>query len=402
MRPATSQTASLTTHTTGGVLWLRRVLQVGVIWLIVGMAVMPAGVSYNPSRYYQYLLGVSLYFPALALMLIRPRTCLSLWRQPTMPWVLLLLAWGAISQAWSNASRPLDELARDISVLLFLFAWLEVMATSEVRIKHMLTGCALVLAVVAVGAMLWFLGHPTEDGRMIGFGVMANANLAAAAMAVALLWLGTWPMPAWKYRTVQWSTICVLALFVLLTNARSALAALYAAIFVLVLCRKGRYRWLWAAALVLLGVAGSIAGISELTDRGWSLRPQILAQSWELFVRHPWIGLGQGANFHIEAGNDVLVHTHNMFSQLAVELGLPGLFLWAGIWLTLGWRGWRHRSEPLGRLILATWVFAMVMVQFDLPHLLDSPRPAWLITWLPLALSFSLTEVKPNADAKLT
>lgn len=382
--------------------WLHRVLRLGMIGLIVGMAIMPAGVSYNPGRLYQYLLSLMLYLPALVLLVKQPWVWLASWRQPLMPWVFVLLAWGAISLTWSNATRPLDELARDLSILLFLIGWQQALTTREDCIRRMLVGCGLAFALVAAAALLWFHLHPTDDGRMRGFGVMANANLAAAAMAVAMLWLGNWPGYAWKHRGIQWLAMCVLALFVWLTDARSAMAALFVALLVLVLCKQSRYRVWKAVTLLLLGMIGTVIGLPELTDRGWSLRPQILAQSWDLYVRHPWIGLGQGAEFHIKAGGEILVHTHNMFSQLAVELGLPGLLLWVGIWLTLGWRGWRHRDSPLGRLVLATWVFAMIMVQFDLPHLLDSPRPDWLITWLPMALSFSLKARADDADGKLT
>lgn len=92
------------------------------------------------------------------------------------------------------------------------------------------------------------------------------------------------------------------------------------------------------------------------------------------------------------------MHAHNMFSQLAIELGLPGLLLWTGIWLVLGWRAWRHRHETRGLIVLGIWVFGTVMVQFDLPHLLDSPRPGWLLTWLPLALGMSFGR-KTTKDA---
>jgi O-antigen ligase len=127
-----------------------------------------------------------------------------------------------------------------------------------------------------------------------------------------------------------------------------------------------------------------------LAERGWSLRPEIFMQAKHLFFEHPWKGLGQGSDFQLQVGGETLTHAHNMFSQLAIELGLPGLLLWTGIWLALGWRGWCHRHETLGRIVLGLWVFATIMVQFDLPHLLSSPRPGWLITWLPLALSMSL------------
>lgn len=386
-------------HETGDS-WLHRVLRLGMVGLIVGMAIMPAGVSYNPGRLYQYLLSLTLYLPVLVLLAKQPRLWLASWRQPLMPWVCALLVWGAISLTWSNVARPLDELARDLSILLFLIGWQQALATREDWIRRMLVGCGLAFALVAAVAMFWFHQHPTDDGRMRGFGVMANANLAAAAMAVAMLWLANWSEHAWKRCGIRWLAMCVLALFLWLTDARSALAALFAALLVLVLCKQSPYRVWKVLTLLVLGAISVVIGLPELTDRGWSLRPQILAQSWDLYVRHPWIGLGQGAEFHIKAGGETLVHTHNMFSQLAVELGLPGLLLWVGIWLALGWRCWRHRERPLGRLVLATWVFAMIMVQFDLPHLLDSPRPDWLITWLPMALSFSLKTSADGMDSK--
>lgn len=370
--------------------WLHRLIHVGIICLIVGMAVMPAGASYNPGRIYQYLLGLTLYLPATALLIWRPGTWLTVWRQPLMPWVVLLLAWGSISLAWSNVEHPLDELARNVSILLFLYGWMQSMASRKGRISRLLLGSGIVFALAAIAAMVRFHLSPPVDGRLIGFGVMANSNLAAAAMAAGILWLANWQFPTFGLRATQALAIFILTLFIVFTNTRSAWAAAFAAVLVFVLCAHSKYRWWWASGLVALGLLGMVVGMPELVDRGWSMRPQIFMQSWDLFIQHPWMGFGQGADFQIVAGGVVQVHTHNLFSQLAVELGLPGLVLWSGIWLGLGWRGWRHRAEPLGRLILATWVFAMIAVQFDLPHLLDSPRPDWLITWLPLALSFSL------------
>ena len=71
-----------------------------------------------------------------------------------------------------------------------------------------------------------------------------------------------------------------------------------------------------------------------------------------------------------------------MFSQIAIELGLVGFVLWLAIWLVLG-----------------LWVFGSVLVQFDLPHLVDSPRPGWLMTWIPLAIGMALTRRPRGADS---
>lgn len=367
--------------------WIRRLLVVGMAWLIIGMAVMPAGVSYNPSRAYQAVLALTMWLPVLALVAVRPRRLLECCRLPLMPWVIALLAWGWVSLVWSHAPHRGDEATRNLSVLLFLIACQWVFGGSEQRTRQLLIGCGMVLAAVAVVDMVTFALHPPTDGRLIGIGVMANANLAAAGMGAALIWLWPWRFESWHWVVAKWMAIGVLALFVLLTFTRSAWAALFVALMAMVVCRGGRTAWLYAGAICLLGALGVALGFEVLMERGWSLRPQIFAGSWGLFLQHPLLGLGQGTPFTLQAGDEVLDHAHNMFAQLAIELGLPAVLLWVGIWLALGWRAWRRRHDALGLVVFGLWVFGTVAVQFDLPHLLDSPRPGWLITWLPLALS---------------
>jgi O-antigen ligase len=370
--------------------WLRRLLIVGMVWLIIGMAVMPAGVSYNPSRAYQYVLALTMWLPTIVLIVMRPQHLLAFCRLPLIPWAIALLAWGWLSLSWTHAQRPADEVARNLSILLFLIACQWVFGGNERRTKRLLVGCGLAMAIVAVVNIVTYELHPSPDGRLIGIGVMANANLAAAGMGAALLWLWPWRLDGRWWSVAKWVGIAALILFVLLTFTRSAWAAMFTSLVVVVLCRGGRRAWLNAGLICLLGMLGAVASLHALLERGWSLRPQIFAQSMDLFMQHPLRGLGQGSAFELRAGNEVLDHAHNMFAQLAIELGLPALLLWTGIWLALGWRAWRHRHETLGLLVLGLWVFATVAVQFDLPHLLDSPRPGWLITWLPLALSTTL------------
>jgi O-antigen ligase len=367
--------------------WLRRVLIVGMVWLIVGMAVMPAGVSYNPSKAYQYVLALTMWLPTIVLIAMRPQRFLAFCRAPLMPWVIALLAWGWVSLSWTHAARPADEVARNLSILLFLFAAQWVFGGNESRTRRLLIGCSLAMALVAMFNIVSYELHHATDSRLVGIGVMANANLAAAGMAAAMLWLWPWRVPDWRWNLAKWLAITVLILFVLLTFTRSAWAAMFAALVVLVLCRGGRRAWLYAGVICVLAALGVAAGFHILLERGWSLRPQIFAQSMDLISQHPLRGLGQGSAFQLNAGTEVLDHAHNMFTQLAIELGLPGVLLWIGIWLALGWRAWRHRHQTVGQVVFGLWVFGTVAVQFDLPHLLDSPRPGWLITWLPLALS---------------
>jgi len=323
--------------------WLKAWVALGMVWLILGMAVLPAGVSYSPGKLFQHGLALTLFLPALILLLARPSRCLDFWRQPLVPWVLLLMVWGCLTLAWGQAIRPLDEVGHNVSILMFLFAWQQCLARDPQRLKHVLVGCGVAMAAVAVSAMIADPPSPELDGRLVGFGALSNANLAAGGMGAALMWLWPWRFERLVWRVLKWVAIVTLGLFILLTLTRSALGALFMALVAVVLCQGGRRAWQYSALLVALGLACAGIGAHFLMARGWSLRPEIFEVSMQLFLQHPLRGIGEGTPFQLKAGGLVFTHAHNMFSQLAIELGLPGLLLWTGIWLALGWRAWRHR-----------------------------------------------------------
>ncbi|WP_449465636.1 O-antigen ligase family protein [Stenotrophomonas humi] len=385
---------AVTSHPAPG--YGRNLLWAGLLLLVAGMCVLPAGPSFNPGRPFQYLLAVSLYLPALIIGFAYPRRWLEFAKRPLMPVLLALFGWAILSLAWSNARRPADEFMRLLSVLLFLFAVVQGLGNDLRRQRGLLLSGAAVLTATAVAAMVQFAFHATHDDRLTGFGVMANANLIGAAMGAGILWLWPWRFETRGQRLIKWLAMAVMATCLLLTYSRSAWVALFTAVFVLLAVRRRERAWQRLVLLLAVALGVAIAAYPELTERGLSFRPQIFEYAIGLIAQHPWLGWGLGASFTIpvEAGTGMFqVHTHNLFTQITVELGLPGLLLWLAVWLGLGWRAWHFRQEPIGRVILGLWLFASVMVQFDLPHLIDSPRPGWLILWLPLALSLLLPSV---------
>ncbi|HEY4291827.1 O-antigen ligase family protein [Luteibacter sp.] len=378
--------------------WLTRIVLVGFGWLILGMGIAPAGVSYNPGKLYQYALALTLWLPILALLALRPRRWMDFLREPQMALTALFLAWAGVTLFWSHVPRAADEVGHILTILFFLFAWYRAVGENERVVIRLLWICTISLAVVALVAGIVRGLHPAEDGRLAGFGVMANANLAAGAMGAAVVWLWPLPAPTARMRLLKSAATTLLVVFMLFTFSRSAWAALVVALIVQLLSRGSRRAWLHAGVLAVVAIAATVVGMPLLMERGWSLRPEILTRGWELFVQHPWFGLGQGSPFTLDAGAETLTHAHNMFSQLAIELGLVGFLLWVAIWLVLGWRAWTCRRETMGQVVLGLWVFGSVLVQFDLPHLVDSPRPGWMMTWIPLAISMALVRRPRGAE----
>ena len=368
------------------------VVGLGLVWLVIGMLVMPSGISYNPGRLYQITLIVLLYLPALYLALRRrAHMWRVLWPLPAFRVFLLLLAWSLLSLCWAGLHRPGDEAGRVLSVLLFVLACQGWGGRQPQRMHLLLLAVGWGMAICAlVYSMIFLCSSPGEGERIVGKGVVATANYAAAAMGAACVWLAQLEPRRRAGIAASLAAMAALLLFIALTQSRGVWLALAACALLAPLWQRRRLAVGLAVAVVVLAAVAMAWPLPVLFERGASYRPEILAKALHMIALHPWRGLGQGAPFVIEVGGQRLTHSHNVLTQAAIELGLPGLALMAAMWALVGWSGWRHRGEPLGRVVLGLWVYASVTLQFDMPQLLDSPRPGWLLIWLPFALSLGL------------
>lgn len=114
---------------------------------------------------------------------------------------------------------------------------------------------------------------------------------------------------------------------------------------------------------------------------------------------HPWTGLGLGAEYDVKAVGKLFDHSHNMFTHVAVELGLPGMLLWVATWLfTLG-EIVRARRTVLGKILLGLWLYSTMAMQFDAASLTATPRAEWFVSWLTVGLAMLLPWGRAENDA---
>ncbi|MBB3226416.1 O-antigen ligase [Luteibacter sp. Sphag1AF] len=378
----------------------RFVLGFGVLWLLLGMVVMPAGASFNPGKAYQGSLIVLMYLPALCLAFAhRGRLWRRLWPLPLFRVFLLMLAWATVSLAWAALRRPGDELGRLLSVMTFVLAWQIWDADTDDYPNALLFVGGMGVALCAGFYCVLFLLHPDPSERISGDGTIATTNYAAALMGAVVIWLTQLRLPMRTLSALRWLAILALLAFVGMTHTRGVWLALGACVVLAPLWQSMRLRhWLIAIGLLVLAVAIAIP-THLLTERGTSLRPQLLEQSLLQIAQHPWLGQGQGTPISLWVAGQVYTHSHNVLSQVLLELGIPGLALTLALWFLTGWQGWRQRHEFRGRILLGLWVYASVVLQFDMPQLLDSPRPGWILVWLPVSLAVALALRKREAGS---
>lgn len=159
----------------------------------------------------------------------------------------------------------------------------------------------------------------------------------------------------------------------------------------------------WLMAMWAAEGAHAFGAASRLSEgAGSPSRLAILRDAWALTVAHPWLGVGWGEfNFAWSLSPfpqrpvAFFDHTHNLASQLAVELGLP----WAAAVLALlAWALWKawigaaraQEDAPLRRAAL------MIVLTITLHSLLE--YPLWYAYFL-LPACFALGLALPAQEA---
>ena len=278
-------------------------------------------------------------------------------RGPLPRAVLAALAlWAGIaiaSVAWSVQPRySLGELQGEILYGALAFSVFFLAARSVAfRLWHgaILAGALLVLAVTWLDHVL-----PIQLTRhdTVGQGGMWSTHLVLVApFVLAIGWPGMWN--GTRGAVIQAVAILLLFAAAWQTGNRIVWIALAAQLAVATVCSRGAFpadkaRTLQRILLIAVAVvvaafafaiksrlADSSPGASLMAAFELDVRPHIWAVAWDRFRESPWLGHGFGREIVADAFASVPVpqginhppvrHAHNVFFDMALELGAVGL-----------------------------------------------------------------------------
>ncbi|QVM90937.1 O-antigen ligase family protein [Pseudomonas entomophila] len=373
--------------------WVQAWLGLGFAWFLAAIALAPS------NKLYQQGLVLFLWLPTLLLAWPARQVFIQAWRGQRALWasIALLLAWSAATLVWSSTEEDSREIKRLLYILVFLMAFPLLAQLGVERCRGILRVGGVLLAIAALVAIIRFysvIGYPFYI-RLEGIGEISHPILGAYVIGTAIIWL-LYDCPRNRGAQLGWlAALACLGAFVALSQSRGTLASLAMTILLTPLWFRSRFSNLLALGVLVAGSAAIYVAYDLIMQRGASYRPEIFQASLQMIGEHPWTGLGLGANYRIEAAGLQFDHTHNMFTHIAVELGLPGMLLWIAVWLfTLG-EIIRARSTPFGKVLLSLWVFSTLAMQFDAASLTGTPRAEWFISWLPVGLAMLLPGARP-------
>jgi len=364
--------------------WARAWLGFGLVWFIAAIALAPS------NKVYQQGLVVFLWLPTLVLAWSARGVLMAAWRRQPALWgaLLALMLWAGLSLSWSSGEEPGREVKRLVYILVFLMAFPLLAQAGLVRIRHLLQlggGLLALAALISIISFYGVLGIPLM-GRLEGIGEISHPILGAYVVGAAILML-LYQVPHKRGAQLAWFlALACLGAFILLSQSRGAALALVLTAVLAPLWFRDRHSRLIAIVAMLASGLAFYMLYNVITARGASFRPEIFQSVLQMIGEHPWTGLGMGAEYKVSAAGLLFDHSHNMFTHVAMELGLPGMLLWIAVWLfTLG-EIVRARDTVLGKILLALWVYSTMAMQFDAASLTGTPRAEWFVSWLTVGL----------------
>ena len=368
--------------------WARAWLGFGLVWFIAAIALAPS------NKVYQQGLVVFLWLPTLVLAWSARGVLMAAWRRQPALWgaLLALMLWAGLSLSWSSGEEPGREVKRLVYILVFLMAFPLLAQAGLVRIRHLLQlggGLLALAALISIISFYGVLGIPLM-GRLEGIGEISHPILGAYVVGAAILML-LYQVPHKRGAQLAWFlALACLGAFILLSQSRGAALALVLTAVLAPLWFRDRHSRLIAIVAMLASGLAFYMLYNVITARGASFRPEIFQSVLQMIGEHPWTGLGMGAEYKVSAAGLLFDHSHNMFTHVAMELGLPGMLLWIAVWLfTLG-EIVRARDTVLGKILLALWVYSTMAMQFDAASLTATPRAEWFVSWLTVGLAMLL------------
>ncbi|MBK9054024.1 MAG: O-antigen ligase family protein [Chloroflexi bacterium] len=219
----------------------------------------------------------------------------------------------------------------------------------------------------------------------------------------------------------------VMGLVLLLTQSRGGWLGFAAAMVLLLVLAVHRYRWLaWGTPVLVallvviiiqqMGVERVQALLfdfrsenSESALESLSIRQEVWVRGWYAVQDFPLTGMGMNTfrrvvpvlyPFFALSGVEDISHAHNQFLQAALDVGIPGLIGYLGLWLgavIMLWQSWRHTDEAWYRSCAAG--FSACLLAYFIYGLTDAvafgAKPGFLF-WYLIGLVAGLHELVVN------
>ncbi|MBW4481990.1 MAG: O-antigen ligase family protein [Tildeniella torsiva UHER 1998/13D] len=301
---------------------------------------------YNPFDPINSLIQHAIYAITLFFLIARPRTTFVASRKSFLIWALLSLAIGSF--IWSDF--PDWSLRKGITTTQTTYFGVYFASRFSMKQQvHILVWALGIVALFVIFFSIIFPNSAIEAGSNAGAlrGPFTQKNLLARVATLGVIVFSVSLLDYKMSNWFLWIGLSTQVLLVLLTTSKTALLLLFTIFILIPLYKSLKWRMTITIPIVITAIL-LLAGIAALVSFNWesylialgrdpglSGRTELWEAAIDKIKERPWIGYGyQG--FWQEGGGATEIwkqegykppHAHNGYINIALDLGLVGLFI---------------------------------------------------------------------------
>ena len=222
-----------------------------------------------------------------------------------------------------------------------------------------------------ISATQWVDGEQFPELKTRVFSTLENPNLLAGylVMMMALASGMAFAARSWKEKGLLLGLTALFGLCLVYTYSRGAWLSVAAVVAIYGWLHNRRIFWIFCLLPLGLLVAqdsilARLTSILNPTDTSSTLRIALWESTIAMIMDNPFSGIGWGAywmvypeyDFFINDGHTKIFHAHNMYLNIAAEIGLPGFVAF----LTVMYGHWRKARRVLQET-KDTWLAGLLL-----------------------------------------
>lgn len=368
-------------------------------FLYFSFIVFVCGFFFLPIRWHRNLYYVLLILPFL--FLLKDIDFKELLRSHVFKLSLVYIVFMVLTVLWAEGldlEGVLKYWRRGFTLISFLIIMAYLLIKDKDYLDVLFKWSCRMAGILAFFSIIWFYfsrGISLDSGRLVSIGPLDNPILAGnvyAGMAlVSHYHFSLRKNRRMRERLVSLSTFLVILSFVLLTQSRGPLIALFATMLFSSFLVKDYKFLLNIAFLVGVLFISKIFNFFDpfsLISRGDSYRFAIWEQAWSFFLEKPVLGYGLGGGRpDILIKPDIsIAHAHNIFLANLLDGGVVALGLLLAVLLMSAYWAFVYFKKSGNVTLVSLVLFAVFSNMTDGHTLIMSPGYQWIYFWMPVAI----------------
>ena len=363
-------------------LTLQIILQCSVVIFLASFVISPTSKIINNIFYFIVIPSVILHYGEISFKDLYSK----------YKWIFGFLIYFWLSSFWSSdfeISKTFGEFKNVLYLSFFILSIdLCLQKTSNDNLFKFLLYLSVCISIVIIFNLIYFYTHNPISTRMHGLFALGHEIKSVWILGPIAIFMLHYIInnDTDKYSALFSVLVLPILAFIILTQSRGPLIALFVAVGVM-LVKKNNYKVYLALGILALIYLAYYYFIGH-ESRGLSFRNDIWMHFINKSLDNLWLGHGILADKTFSKYGELFRHPHNVFLSILFHGGIVGVILFGKIIIDMLFTTSKYTANQVLSCLNIIMIFTLVCFLTDGSLPIDSSKAVWINFWVPVILIY--------------